>query len=680
MVYKLFVSFLIFLIPFAVLAEGKRAMTVEDLFAMGRVSDPQISPNGKWIAYTITNYSMETNKSNSDIWLVSRDGKQHKQLTTTPKGDSQPRWCPTDPAKLAFISSRNGTPQIFLMSLTGGEPSQLTDISTGASSPIWSPDGQYLAFVSEVYPDLKTDAENAARDKERTESLVKAKIIDGLLYRHWNTWRNDKRSHVFVVQASGGAARDLTPGDWDTPPISLGGHQDFCFSPDSKELAFVRNPDPMVAISTNNDIFVVPVAGGEPQQMTTTKGNDNNPVYSPDGKYLAYRAMTRPRFEADQNELVLLERATGKRTTLTGEFDRDVGEVVFAPDGKKIYFTAFDNGRTKIYCVPVTGGKIRTVYDDHENEGLQISPDGKTLVFAQQRANLPHEIFKISTKGKDFTQLTFTNQKRLNQLALQPVEDFYFNSFDGTEVHGLMVKPPFFNAAKKYPMIFLVHGGPQGGWSDDFHYRWNSNMFAAPGYVVVMVNFRGSKGYGQKFCDQVSKNWGGGPYQDLMAGLDYVLETYDFIDSTRVAAAGASYGGYMINWIATKTGRFKALVSHSGAFDLRSKYGSTEELWFPEWEFAGTPYDNPELYEKWSPSVFAANLKKFNTPTLVTHGQLDFRVPVTQSFQLFTALQRLGVPSRLVYFPDEDHFIRKPQNARLWWKSVHGWIARWIEP
>ena len=657
---------------------AKQPITADDLFAMGRVSDPQISPNGKWVAYTVTCYSMETNKSNSDIWLVSIDGQQRRQLTNHPQADTQPRWKPTDGFQLAFCSKRSGTSQIYLMNLNGGEPTQLTSISTGATAPLWSPDGQFLAFTSEVYPDLKTDAKNAARDQAKQTSLVKARMIDHLLYRHWNAWREGKRSHLFIIPATGGEALDLTPGDFDTPPISLGGHQDICFSPDGQEIAFVRNIDEMVAISTNNDVFTVSVTGGDPQKLTVSAANDNNPLYSPDGKYIAYRAMTRPRFEADQEDILLYERATGNRTNLTENFDRSVAEMIFSPDAKTIYFTAADHGRNKIYSIPVKGGEVKTILSVHYNSHLQITPDGKTLVFRQQAAHQPYEIFKISTKGDKLTLLTFTNQELLNKLALAAIEDFSFSSFDSTTVHGLLLKPPHFSPDKKYPLIYLIHGGPQGDWSDDFHFRWNSQMFAAPGYVVAMVNFRGSQGYGQNFCDAVSKNWGGGPYQDLMSGLDYLVAHYKFIDGEKIAAAGASYGGYMINWIATHTNRFKALVSHAGAFDLRSKYGATEELWFPEWEFDGTPYENPKLYEKWSPSYFARNFQQYKTPTLVTHGAHDFRVPESQGFQMFTALQRMGVPSRLLYFPDEDHFVQKPQNARLWWQTVHEWIAKWI--
>lgn len=659
-------------------ASTRRPIAVDDMFAMGRVSDPRVSPDDKWVAYTVTRYSMDTNKSNSDIWLVPLKEKNPtpRQLTTNPKNDINPSWSP-DGSKLAFISNRNGTPQIYIIHMRGGEAIQLSHISTGASNPIWSPDGQYIAFTSNVYPDLKTDAENKAREEEKEKSLVKARIIDHLLFRHWNHWKEGKRTHVFVMKSSGGDAWDVTAGDFDCPPISLGGAQDYTFSPNSKEIAFVRNTDPMVAISTNNDIFVVPVAGGEARRLTTSKANDNNPVYSLDGQYIAYLAMARPGFEADQTDILLYERATGQRINLTEQFDRSVNEFIFSPSGETIYFMAADEGRRRIYAVSIKGGPCRVIVKDHYNANLNVTNDGKTLIFTRQAVNMPNELFKTPANGKkEPVQMTFTNLKLLNQLEMYPIEDFWFESFDGKKVHGLMVKPPKFDPDKKYPLIYLIHGGPQGAWSDNFHYRWNAQMFAAPGYVVAMVNFRGSKGYGQEFCDAVSKNWGGGPYKDLMAGLDYLLKTFPFIEKEKIAAAGASYGGFMIDWIAGHTDRFKVLVSHAGVFDQRSMYGATEELWFPEWEFNGMPYEKPGLYEKWSPSFY---VKNFRTPTLVIHGQNDFRVPVTQGFQMFTALQRMGVPSRLLYFPDEDHFVRKPQNACLWWKTVYEWIAKWID-
>lgn len=672
---KLIVFFTIIFLFFSISnAADKRAITVDDLFAVSRVADPQVSPDGKWVAYTVTKYAMQTNKKNIDIWLISINGGTPRQLTTHPKSDYHPRWSPVE-NKIAFISNRNGTSQIYIIPAFGGEATKLTDVSTEVNGFIWSPDGKYLAFTSEVYPDLTTDEENKKRNEEKQSSLVKAKIIDHLFYRYWNQWHDEKRNHVFVMDIENDKFWDVTPGDYDSPPLDLGSDHDFAFSPDSKEIAFVRNTEPMVAISTNNDIFITPIKNGVPTRITANKANDNNPVYSPDGQYIAYKAMKQPGYESDQYDIMLYNRATAQRINLTAEFDRDIRSFIFDPKGKKIYFTALNQGRSSVYEVNLTGGKVKSLIDEHYNHHLQLDKKGKTLLFLQESIDKPAELFKSTTKGKRITQLTFANRVLLSQLTMNPAEEFWFPSFDGQLVHGLIVKPPEFSSTKKYPLIYLIHGGPQGMWADRFHYRWNAQMFAAPGYVVAMVNFRGSRGYGLDFCKAVSKDWGGGPYKDLMKGLDYVLKTYNYIDTTKLAAAGASFGGFMINWIAGHTDRFKVLVSHAGVFDQISMYGATEELWFPEWEFNGTPYENPTLYEKWSPSRF---VRHFKTPTLVIHSAHDFRVPVTQGFQMFTALQRMGVPSKLLYFPDEDHFVRKPQNARLWWKTVHEWIAEWI--
>lgn len=657
----------------------KRAMTVEDMWAMKRIGDIALSPDGKSIAFAVTQYSMEENKGNSDIWLMSTENGQTQQLTTSDKYDGAPKWRP-DGSAIYFLSNRHGSMQIYQLLLAGGEAKKVTDFPVDVEDLAVSPDGSHFAFSANVFADAKTLEASAARDKKRKESKVQARIIDHLFFRAWNRWTDGKRSHVFVCDDKGDHVVDLTPGEHDAPPLDLGGAHDFVFSPKGNELAFVSNHDAMPAASTNNDIFLVPVAGGEATCLTAdNEAVDNQPVYSPDGKYIAYRAMKRPGFEADQYEIILYDRNTGERHSLTDSFDRNPGEVVWAPDGKKLYFTIEDQGLNKICSVDIKTGTIKKLVQEHYNTGLAVSPDGKKLYFKRQAVSLPYEIFCADANGKNVQQKSFVNKKLLDQLELNPVENFSFTSFDGKKAHGFILKPPFFDPQKKYPLIYLIHGGPQGMWSDDYHYRWNASMFAAPGYVVAMVNFRGSKGYGQKWCDAVSKNWGNGPYKDLMSGLDYILQNYSFIDSAQVVAAGASYGGFMINWIATHTNRFKALVSHDGVFDQRSMYGATEELWFPEWEFGGTPYEHPALYEKYSPSYYAKNFTKFKTPMLIFHGQHDFRVPVTQAFQLFTALQRYGVPSRLVYFPDETHFVTKPQNAKLWWSEIFSWYNKWLE-
>jgi dipeptidyl aminopeptidase/acylaminoacyl peptidase len=381
--------------------------------------------------------------------------------------------------------------------------------------------------------------------------------------------------------------------------------------------------------------------------------------------------MKRAGFEADQKQLILYERSTGKRLNLTEQFDYSVNDMVWSPDSKAIYFNADDKSNESLFKLSIAGRQLETLVGKGYTHSLRIVPDGKSLVVARESINQPAEIFRIDTDGKNIKKLTAVNESRLSQIEMNAKEDFWFDGAGGTKVHGFIVKPPGFDAGKKYPMVFLIHGGPQGQWGDQFHYRWNAQMFAARGNVVVLINPRGSTGYGQRFTDEISRDWGGKAYEDLMLALDHVLKTYPFIDGKRLAAAGASYGGYMVNWIAGHTDRFRCLVSHDGVFNPKSMYGTTEELWFPEWELGGTPYKNPELYEKWSPMAFAHN---FKTPMLVIHGQMDFRLDVSEGFQLFTALQRQGVKSKMLYFPDEGHFVGKPANAELWYKTVLDWI------
>ncbi|MBN1480338.1 S9 family peptidase [candidate division KSB1 bacterium] len=672
---NLVLGFCLLVIPFAF--AQKRAMTVEDMWAMQRIGNMAVSPDGNSIAYALTSYDMEKNSGHTEIWLVSSHGGEPRQMTFHAESSTLPRWRP-DGKALTFLSTRHGSSQIYSLPLDGGEAQQLTDFPVEVDDFIWSPDGRKIAFSAKVFPTALSLQESADMDKTRQESRVKARIIDGLLFRSWNRWTDGKRTHIFVCDARGENVFDVTPGDYDAPPLDLGGHQDYVFSPDAAELAYVSNHTDKPAINTNNDIFLVPVAGGDAHNLT--QGNqavDNQPIYSPDGRFIAYKAMARPGFEADQYNIILYNRSTGERSSLTKALDLSPDEIIWSADSKTIYFNTREKGRKPVYSIDIKTGTITKRTGENVNSELVPGPDGKRLFFKRQSNRMPHEIFALDNDNS-IRQLTFVNQGLLAKLELNPVEDFWFTSFDGQKCHGLLIKPPFFDSGKKYPLMFLIHGGPQGMWSDDFHYRWNTSMFAAPGYVVVAINPRGSKGYGQAWCDAVSLDWGGAPYNDLMTGRDYVLEQYDFIDANKLAAAGASYGGFMVNWIATHNDRFDALVSHASVFDQRSMYGATEELWFPEWEFGGNPYEHPELYEKWSPSFYVKNFKQVKTPTLVIHGQGDYRVPVTQGFQMFTALQRMGVPSRLIYFPDETHFVTKPQNARLWWTEVFAWVEKWI--
>jgi len=618
----------------------------------------------------------EANRGNSDIWIVPSKGGEIRRLTSSPKADFNPRWSP-DGKRITFISARNGAPQVFLIDPAGGEAKPLTDISTGASGVMWSPTGNKLAFISKVFPECPDDECNSKKNKAKENSPVKAQTYDHLLFRHWNTWSDGSRSHLFIVPVQGGRALDITPGDYDTPPIALEGSSDYAFSPDGEEICFARNIDPEInlGLGTNNDLFLTSSKGGGIIKITENRANDNQPLYSPDGRYIAYRAMSRPGYEADKYCLMLYERKSGGSRNLTENLDYSVGEVVWDPDSSWIYFTSEDKGRMAVFRLGLAGLRIEKILERHYLTSPIISPDGKTLFFLKQSIHRPAEIYSFDLKEKKLSQVTDVNRELLGSLELLEAEEFWFEGAAKDQVHGFLLKPPGFEPAKKYPLVMLIHGGPQNAWSDSFHFRWNAEMFAAPGYVAAMINFHGSTGYGQRFTDSIRGDWGGKPYKDIMRGLDYLLARYSFIDKNRLAAAGASYGGYMVDWIEGQTDRFNCLVSHSGVFDLRSMYGATEELWFPEWEFKGTPWTNPEQYAQWSPSFY---VKNFKTPCLVIHSANDFRVPLTQGLQFFTSLQRMGIPSRLLYFPDEDHFVQKPQNAELWWKTVLDWLKTYL--
>jgi len=660
-----------------VFAQAKKPLTFDDFISVKRVTDPQPSPDGKHIAFVVTVIDKAANRANSDIWIVPSNGGESRQLTSSPASDLNPRWSP-DGKRIAFISSRGGPPQIWMIEPAGGEAYQVSNLSTGASGVMWSPDGKYFAFTSSVYPDCPDDEANKKKTAEAEKSRVKARLYETLLFRYWNNWNNGTRSHLFVMPAEGGPARDVTPGDYDAPPLDLGGNPDYAFSPDGTEVAFVRNIDPDLkkAIGTNNDIFITPAQGGTVRPVTTNKANDNQPLYSPDGKYLAYRAMSRPGYESDKLVLVLCDRASGKTRSLTAGLDYSVNETVWSKDGAALYFDADDKGRNALFKVTLADGKIEKLLDGLTFGSVSLLPDGKTFVFLKQAMNRPSDIWTYDAGSKKLTQVTDVNKDLLARLQMNPAEEFWFDGADKDKVHGWLVKPPAFDAAGKYPLVLLVHGGPHGPWKDEFHYRWNAQMFAAAGFVTAMINFHASSGYGQRFSDAIVGDWGGRPFEDIMKGLDHLLAACPYLDRTKVGAAGASYGGYMIDWIEGHTTRFACLVSHDGVFDLRSMYGSTEELWFPEWEQLGTPWTNPEQYTKWSPSHF---VKNFKTPCLVIHGNNDFRVPLEQGLQLFTSLQRMNVPSKFLFFPDEDHFVTKPLNAELWYATVLGWLTAYLK-
>jgi dipeptidyl aminopeptidase/acylaminoacyl peptidase len=663
----------------ALMAQSRRPITFDHLVSIKRVSDAQISPDGQQVAYVVNVIDKQANRGKRNIWVVPASGGTPRELITSPRNDDTPRWS-RDGKQIAFLSSRDGAPQIFVANADGSNQRKVTNVPEGVADFIWSPDGKMFAFSSEIYPECK-DLKCVGEKAEAAEkSQVKAVVVDHLLFRHWNSFRRGKRSHLFVVSADAkdgsGQPLDLTPGNYDVPPFSLGDPTAYDFSPDSQEIVFARNTDKVEAISTNNDLFIVPVSGGDAKRITGhNPGSDTTPRYSPDGRWIAYRSQIRNGYESDRFRLMLYDRKTGTAKELSTGFDRWVGELTWSPDSQNILIVAEDRGRELVGIASINGG-IKPIMTNTASNGITISGNGKILAFTRSSMTMPAEVFKANADGSGVTQITRTNTDLMGQLDLNPAEDFEYTGAQKRKIHGFIVKPPQFDKSKKYPMILLIHGGPQGAWLDNWGYRWNPQMWAARGYVTVLINPHGSTGYGQALTEQISGDWGGAVYEDLMKGVDHMIKQ-GYVDPARLGAAGGSYGGYMVNWILGHSDRFKALVSHAGVYNLTSMYGATEELWFTEWEFKGNPWDNPQLYEKWSPHLYAGN---FKTPTLVVHGELDYRVPVGEGLQLFTTLQRRGVPSKLLYYPDEGHWILKPQNSELWFKTVLDWFDQWLKP
>ena len=693
----------------ATVATAARPMQVDDLFKFLRVSDAQISPDGFWIAYVVTKVDLDANKSSSNLWLADVAGKTPpKRLTSTDKKDRHPRWSP-DGKRILFESSRSGETQLWTIDIRGGEARQITNLATEASGAIWSADGKNIAFVSTIYPEFsklafkESDAANKKKMDEIKASPIKAKVFTKLFYRHWDSYVEDKRQHLFVLPFDANGAegflepRDVTPGDRDAFPTSstFSSGDDFTFSPDGKYLVFSAVPEKDEAWSTNMDICRVSINNTSDKWENLTKENlaaDSAPMFSPDGNYLAYRAQKRPGFEADKWEIMIVETNKegtfkGKPVSFTGALKTDISVNDFTWAGKdKILFTADHLGKVALFQIlPLEDIKAAALIKNQMsgyNSGISASADGAKIAFLNASMASPPEVFagNADLRLSKPINISKVNEALLTELALPKPESVTLPGAGDVPTQMWILKPPGFDPSKKWPVAFLVHGGPQGAWEDGWSYRWNPQAWAARGYVVALPNPRGSTGFGQKYVDEISGDWGGKCYEDLMKAADYV-EKLPYVDKERIGSAGASFGGYMMNWFSVKTGRFKCLINHCGVYNFESMYTTTEEIWFDEWEHSGPPWGKGrESYEKFSPHRFAENLAKFKTPMLIIHNDLDFRVPISEGTQIFTALQRQGVPSRFVNFPDEGHWVLKPKNSQYWYKEVFTWLEKYVPP
>jgi dipeptidyl aminopeptidase/acylaminoacyl peptidase len=650
----------------------QRPVRFEELAKIQRLGSFSVSPDGALVAFALATPDEEANVSRSAIWIVPSPGGPARRLTSGQMRDADPRFSP-DGRKLAFLSNREGGFQIWTLDLSGGDPVKATSFPTGVNGFTWSPDGKWFLIASDVFPECADTACLEKILKAREGAKVKGRVAERLLFRHWDSWQDGTRTHLWKLAVAGGAAVDLTPGDHDAPPFAVGGGGDWDVSPDGRDLVYASNPDKVEALSTNAELFLVPLSGGAPPRDLTASNPafDGSPRYSSDGKWIAYRSQKRPGFESDRFRLMVLDRATGQIRGLTEGFDFWVDDFRWAPDSKSIVISSQVRGREMLYRVPLSGDAPVPLWTGGSIAGLEVS--GGRVFFATSSWKRAAELWSVGLDGTSPAALTHVNDALFQDLALGEVSERLTDSSDRRKLQAWVIKPPSFDPAKKYPAVLLIHGGPQGAWVDGWSYRWNPEVWAAYGYVVYAANPRGSTGFGQDFLDAISGDWGGQVYDDLMRQADD-LESLPFVDKARIGAAGASYGGYMINWIAGHTQRFQALVSHDGTFDLASANLETEELWFPRWEFKGWPWDSPQ-YTKWNPMLSAGN---FKTPMLVITSERDYRVPFGQGLQLFTALQVQGVPSKLLMFPDEGHWVLKPGNSCLWHNTVMDWLHRYL--
>ncbi len=654
----------------------KRAFTIEDMYRLKAISDLQISPDGKHLLYTLGVTDLPRAKRVSHIWTIRIDGGDNRQLTFGDKGENSPRFSP-DEKWISFVSSRDGNPNLYILPVGGGEAVRLTRISTGVSDPLWSPDGKSIAFSSDVYPECGSDDSCNKTISDRWENgPLHAHMADSLLYRHWTEWKDGKRTHVFLATVPSGEVRDLTPGDFDSPPFQLGGPLQYAFSPKSPDFVYVSNHDSDPSSSTNNDLWAESLQDKSQAPRNLTAANrayDGSPEYSPDGRYIAYRSQKIPGYESDLFRISLYDISTGSSTVATEAFRNWIEDIEWSHDSKSLFFLSAFEGQVPLYRLDVGSNKITRILEDKTIDAFVLTPDGKQVVYIRRSVGDPAEIYRAdlgSDTAYNRTRLTFANREVADEVDIRPAESLWVDGAAGAKVQVFVVKPHGFDPAKKYPLILNVHGGPQMQWSDGFRGDWQ--VYPGAGYVVAFPNPHGSTGYGQDFTAEISADWGGVVFEDLMKVTD-ALEKLPYVDPARIGAMGWSYGGYMMNWFEGHTQRFQAIASMMGLFDLKAMYGSTEELWFPEWELKGQPW-NSKLYEKWSPDNSVEN---FKTPCLIISGERDYRVPYTQSLEFFTALQKRNVPSRLIIYANAGHWPSWYEMA-LYYTAHLEWFQKYL--
>lgn len=665
-------------------AAAKRPLTPEDLWAMERVGEPSVSPDGRWVVFTLTRYSVAENKGDSDLWLVPADGSAPpRRITWNPGSDGSPVWSP-DGKRLAFVSKRgDGEPQLYILPVEGGEAEPVTKLPVGVQSPKWFPDGKRLGFLAATWPDVNDDwTAVEKRAKELKDDKTQAKIADSRILRIWDQYRTDGRFfHVFAVDLDSRKVSDLTPGlDRWMDLMSPDGSWDL--APDGKEIVVSVNSTDAPYKTLNYDLWSWVVGDGgdgkpaAPRNLTAANpADDIAPVYSPDGRFIAFGRNHRPEVDPDFSHLALLDRKTGEVRELAPDWDNFATGWAFTPDSRTLVFHAADRGRVHLYSLPVEGGTPLLLIRGGVTGGVDAgrSGNGTRLVFQRQSITSPTELFAVDLPGVEPKALTSFNTARMAEIDLPEVEDATFEGANGDPVHMLLVFPPGFDRSRKWPLVQLIHGGPFGAFQNDFGYRWNAAVWAARGYVVAMVNFHGSTGYGQAFAESILGNHAELPFTDVMKATDWLI-AHGYIDDKRMAAAGGSYGGYLTDWILGHTDRFAALITHAGVYDLMAQFASDLTFGRPA-NYGAAPWTDPAQVDRFSPSHFAPN---FKTPTLITHGEKDYRVPVSQGINLYGVLQGKGIPTRIVLFPDENHWITKPQASLLWWKETLGWLDRWI--